>query len=109
MTPILPPFPFPEKWNALPLQMPSKWCIPPVMATDSNKLTCITSKFESYGQKTGSILKKDENLIDEFCFVEDGEQFFMNDFWADRFSKTLKRIKKKAHKANQTIVNKHGK
>jgi hypothetical protein len=115
MTPILPPYPFPEKWSTLK-QEPTfhKWCIPPTFLVDKRQKVSATSdgviffeKDKNFFDELKNGLKTDEVISDDFCYVEDGEQFLMNEVWADRFSKTLKRIRRKAHKVNHSIINKH--
>lgn len=120
MTPILPPFPFPNKWSTL-LQSQTnknfqKWSVPPecitkIERTDDtitssyNRQQIISNSQERTVSNTSTLELENEHLD----YEEYGEQFILNDMWADRFSKTLKRINKKAHKIKRSSIGKNNK
>ena len=86
---ILPPFPFPESWEEIYFHQQqtgiAKWLVPEYDISSQNKIV-------------NSAEKKNVNECDDAFEVE---ELVLNDEWAARLSKTVKRMKQKVHKAKQ--------
>jgi hypothetical protein len=96
--PIPPPFPFPEMWERVnQIQRETlceRWLVPCFAPPPADfKITDTTGV-------PGSSLPLRDLVHDDFAVVEvDGLE--LNGAWAARFSKTIKRMKQKAHKAKR--------
>ncbi len=120
MKPIKPPFPFPTRWllatqhklvsNSTPWTVPSS-SYHKVYLGDTR--TVVHAPFsepecDSVGHCTERVtdMNNTQAIYDQkIMYPNDSdefvEEFVLNDFWASRLSKTLKRLRKKPHKSNR--------
>ena len=113
--PILPPFPFPEKWVEVSLQQQLsgdlKWLVPGTTEME-DLIRAYCPHGHPHGHQTvvnGSNLeqvsKSQELQPNELDWDgDDGEEFEsleLDPAWAARFSKTIKKMKQKVHKAKR--------
>lgn len=91
--PVLPPFPFPEKWLFVDkLQKETsvkKWLVPNFIKNDNEVIKEESTKADS----------SEIGLVDDSSTAFD--RIELNEFWAARFSKTIKRMKQKVHKSKR--------
>jgi len=118
-TPILPPFPFPEKWAEVGMQQRESgtktWLVPSPAEIEELVRTyfpqdryIVQDNVEQYIE-TSSVINQGELPAElrpsELDWNEDnGEEFEtleLDPAWAARFSKTIKRMKQKVHKAKR--------
>ena len=105
---ILPPFPFPERWVDIDLLQRAtgerKWLVPSsehidVAECDSSS----THKHDQHNSIEKTVLPhcEDWNGVDEYDGCVETEEFELDPAWAARFSKTIKKMKQKVHKAKR--------
>lgn len=113
--PILPPFPFPDRWLEVNLQQQvsgdKKWLVPSPSEIEELVRTYAPQYVPNANAKVQQLDIPHQNTgcgelrPDELnCNEEDGEEyetFELNPIWAARFSKTIKRMKQKVHKAKR--------
>jgi hypothetical protein len=99
--PIPPPFPFPEQWEKISQEQRStgivKWLVP----------GCELSVLQSTPEGNLDSAKRHGEALSTLAIdeaAEDGyfdETITLNESWAVRFSKTIKKMKQKVHKAKR--------
>jgi hypothetical protein len=101
LRPIPPPFPFPEQWERISQEQHStgfvKWLVPGCELPLSQAIDAV-----GVGRHENETQLRDSHALDETG--ADGymdETITLNDAWAVRFSKTIKRMKQKVHKAKR--------
>lgn len=100
LSPVLPPFPFPELWQRVSEEQlrtgVKRWLVP---ATNQSSLGPTYEPRQKTGE--GQLTKSDpKHPVTDENYEED-EVVELNEVWAARFSKTIKRMKQKAHKAKR--------
>ena len=118
---ILPPFPFPEKWNHVKVYQDSSgdkiWSVPSAPTVVGFEIPCDAlcvekpaaaapeNEEESVHTTTAlctNVVNEEEahkNDQSEYqLYEEECEQLQLSEEWASRFSKTLKRKRRKAHR-----------
>jgi hypothetical protein len=105
LRPIPPPFPFPEQWERVSQKQRSaglvKWLVP------GCEIPLVQTIHERGVDSNGHETRSQDSTTDLLALRETGEDGYidetitLSDIWAARFSKTIKRMKQKVHKAKR--------
>ena len=113
IAPILPPFPFPERWHEIDQKQRSTgttlWLVPrtdiqnktDLTPTNTDSTTILSNTvdrilhFNIYNQQYA--ITNNESYEENELEME--EELVLSSEWAARFSKTIKKMKQKVHKA----------
>lgn len=120
--PILPPFPFPERWSQVKVHQSTsgdlRWSTPSQLTADTSAYMPEQSILDASVVERGQFAVTQESSWNMAHVAlpeqpeeqeEAGEQFVLSEEWAARFSKTLKRKKRKTHREGQKLARKEQK
>ena len=105
-TPILPPFPFPELWGRVSLAQQisgqKTWLVPEILppVPETDALCGGTDNLINYMKSdimNGNVFECE----DEEELEAGDDVLVLNEEWAMRFSKTIRKMKQKVHKARR--------
>ncbi len=108
---ILPPFPFPERWADVDLLQRTtgeqKWLVPnsdrtaapETSSKNQTIVTCTSHKQQHNIEHT--VIPHLQDWSGEYDDYVETEELELDSAWAERFSKTIKKMKQKVHKAKR--------
>ena len=107
---ILPPFPFPERWADVDLLQHTtgerKWLVPssesnPEVDEIASTNQPIVSRDHQEYSTENTIVPHLQDWSGEYDDYVETEELELDPAWAERFSKTIKKMKQKVHKAKR--------
>lgn len=105
---ILPPFPFPERWADVDLLQRTigerKWLVPssnPEVDEIASTNQPIVSRDHQEHSTENTIVAHLQDWSGDYDDYVETEELELDPAWAERFSKTIKKMKQKVHKAKR--------
>ena len=107
---ILPPFPFPERWADVDLLQRTtgecRWLVPnsesnPEVDEIASTNQSIVSPDHQEHSAEDTAIPHLQDWSGEYDDYEETEELELDPVWAERFSKTIKKMKQKVHKAKR--------